>query len=102
VPSVYYSASLDCSAADSMRLLLSTCLCLTVCVCRPQGARGQHSLLPPPIAVMLMCELSSLACDAMLLMGELRPTVQSVCHCALQLWCNAWRIAVAQCRGAAA
>jgi hypothetical protein len=35
-------------------------------------------LVPTPIAVMLMCELSSLACDAVLLMGELRPAVHSV------------------------
>jgi hypothetical protein len=58
----------------SAYLSVSGCLCLLTTRC----ARGQHFLLLPPIAVMLMCELSSLACDAVLLTGELRPAVHSV------------------------
>jgi hypothetical protein len=50
-------------------------------------------LVPTPIAVMLMCELSSLACDAVLLMGELRPAVHSVAvhRCSAMRGAVPWR-----------
>jgi hypothetical protein len=79
----------------SAYLSVSGCLCLTTTRC----ARGQHFLLLPPIAVMLMCELSSLACDAVLLTGKLCPAEHSV---AVHRYKQCVAHAVAQCRGAAA